>query len=109
MQSTVLLTDALDLFEGNDLISDVRSLAAPPAKRAAGLGETHVAQLLAQTAEAANELAEPWTLVLHAQALAGPWDAPLELRDALSEEGRLAAGRVDRPAEQHARRRLRSR
>lgn len=81
-----LLSDDAGTCEWDSHFADVQLLDPPPRQRAETLGETHLAQLLAQTTEAASELAEPWSLWLHARALAGPWDAPIELRAALSDE-----------------------
>jgi len=47
---------------------------------------THIARLFSQTLERVAAIRRPFLLWFHAQAMNGPWDAPLELRNEYADE-----------------------
>lgn len=53
---------------------------------ASEVAETHLAKLLFAAGESILNLQGPSVTWIHAQAMEGPWDAPLELRQSLADE-----------------------
>jgi arylsulfatase A-like enzyme len=86
---TVLLTDSsrVAALAGAAHFSE-RIMIDPPAISisASDVSETGMARLFGAAADWLAEPHEPFCLWVHAQALHGPWDAPLEMRNRFAEE-----------------------
>lgn len=82
---TVLLTDEWAVREHPlaPLFEDCRYLKPALASMAGSLEETHLARLTAEAVDLLDHLASPTLLWIHARAMQGPWDAPLEYREQL--------------------------
>jgi hypothetical protein len=55
-------------------------VASPPAGRADNLEETSLGRFFVQAMERLSRRTEPSILWLHSRGMAGPWDAPLDMR-----------------------------
>lgn len=96
---TALVTDepqlanspSVDPFQQCALVGDDEEAPEPLSRPADAPPQTHLARLFAETsdwladASAAPER-NPFFLWIHARGMAAPWDAPLQLRNALIEE-----------------------
>jgi hypothetical protein len=85
---TALVTDAADVH-GHALAASFedRLHVQPPARpdSAASVDQTQLACLFARAVEWLSEAAPPFLLWVHARAMNGPWDAPLDLRRQLAD------------------------
>lgn len=86
---TVLLTDDPEVA-GLDLSSAFAERivieSTDDETAASEVADTHFARLLAAAEQWLQTATEPFALWIHARAMAGPWDAPYELRAAFAEE-----------------------
>jgi hypothetical protein len=64
---------------------------------AVDLSETDLARLFGAATQTLAQLREPFCLWIHARALAGAWDAPLELRNQFAEEDDPVPPRIVTP------------
>ncbi len=86
---TALLTDepALPGFAPAAAFAEQRVVESPRASRAADeIGQTQLARLFTEITEWLAAPREPFCLWVHAQAMAGAWDAPLPLRNQYADE-----------------------
>ena len=87
--ATALLTDA-PRIAGHVLAAGFEEqIVVEPERRldsAANVEQTHLARLLARAVQWLSEAAPPFLLWIHARAMSGPWDAPLDLRRQLADE-----------------------
>ncbi len=91
---STLLTDESQLAAlfGADDFDDLVQLPTPQAAQPVeSLEETHLARIFSTAIEALaqierDEADQPSLLWVHARGMAGPWDAPLELRQSLVDE-----------------------
>jgi len=86
---TVLVTDEeLLLSHPSCHFQERFSLLEPePTEPAAGVEETCLARLCVAAADQLSQRPTPWLMWVHARAMEGTWDAPLELRERYREEG----------------------
>ena len=97
---TVLLTDESAVSEHPlaGLFEDCHFLKPAPASMAGSLEETHLARLTAEAVDLLETLSSPTLLWIHARAMQGPWDAPLDYRERLrDDDDPVAPDRVDPP------------
>jgi arylsulfatase A-like enzyme len=81
--ATVLVTDEPAVAEHTDAAGSARRVVVPtlPCERAANeLADTAIARLFAAAIDELANLREPALMWVHSRGMAGPWDAPLELR-----------------------------
>lgn len=87
--STLLVTDE-PLVRDHPLARHFEDkVLLPPSaadSSASEVAETHLAKLLFAAGESILNLEGPSVAWIHAQAMEGPWDAPLELRGSLADE-----------------------
>jgi arylsulfatase A-like enzyme len=87
--NTALITDSAEVavlgeagaFRHRQAIEQSVDVATAPS-----VAETRTGQLLATALDWLRQAPQPFALWLHCQAMAGPWDAPLELRNQYAEE-----------------------
>src|SRR5262249_42043667 len=82
--STTLLTDAPDVAAYPLATSFQHRIEVPthwPRRAADELEKTQVARFFAAALDTLREVKPPFLLWLHSQGMAGPWDAPRELRE----------------------------
>ena len=98
--STALVTDE-PLIAEHSLAAGFGHKIIVPAEAAdhcaEDIGVTGMARLFAAAAEAVASLTPPYLLWVHAQGLAGPWDAPQELREQFRDEEDPQAGAFATP------------
>ncbi len=86
---TTLLTDEPQLLEWKPAANFVEQcIVETPATHApaADMSETQLARLFMAATEWLSSPPEPFCLWVHARAMGGPWDAPLEMRRQYAEE-----------------------
>ncbi len=86
---SVLLTDdpSIASLPMADLFSERVVVEVPEvAELASSIEETALAQFFAAAIYAVEQLSEPSLVWLHTRGMNGPWDAPLELREAFADE-----------------------
>ena len=86
--SSVIVTDEPEVA-GHPLAAgfgQTIALAPQPARRAKELDETTAGRLFLRAIEQLQAQREPGLLWVHSRGMAGPWDAPLELRRQFSDE-----------------------
>jgi hypothetical protein len=84
----LLVTDDADVAALPDAAHFADRLVSPPSKprQANSTPETHFAQLIDATIDRLATVPPKFALWLHAQGMAGAWDAPVELREHLRDE-----------------------
>jgi hypothetical protein len=86
---TALITDdpSVASLPGSELFDEKVAVEMPEAAEAAAeAGQTQLARLFAKVLHWLEQAPEPYLLWVHARAMDGPWDGPLELRNQYAEE-----------------------
>ncbi|MEX0586709.1 MAG: sulfatase-like hydrolase/transferase [Pirellulales bacterium] len=86
---TMLVTDAPEVASAPgaaDFAERILVEHEPVKRLAKSLEQTQLFRLMAAAIDAASEPSQPFLLWIHARAMAGPWDAPFELREQFVEE-----------------------
>lgn len=83
-----LITDDRQLADAREAGGFAERIVLPAAggETAASVEQTHLAHLFSAVIEWLQQAREPFLLWVHAQGMAGPWDAPLEYRQQFVEE-----------------------
>ncbi len=86
---TILLTDDPDVARYDVCQAFAEHIVLPvsdPSEPADDVDATSLAHLFEAAADTLRSLSSPFVLFIHARGMAGPWDAPLELRNRFADE-----------------------